>query len=147
MSSIVRTATRGFFYAGAGALAPGLAAGAKSVLFNVPVPADTAAAEAAAASALGVASAHVPVDAPAGLSGRTADSCVASLARLPRPTLVLCASGNRASAAIAISVGREEKWSGEATLAWAFEQRMPFLTVQALRDWVVASVDVRGERV
>lgn len=140
MSTLIRTA-RSFLYSGAGALAPGVAAGAKSVLFNVPVPADAAAAEAAAASALGIASAHVPIDAPTGLSARTADACVATLASLPRPTLVLCASGNRASAAIAIAEGRAGKWTGEATLAWALEQKMPFLTVQPLRDWVVASVD------
>ena len=113
----------------------------------MPVSAPEAAADVAAAAAAGVADAlHVPVDAPAGLSRTTADACVAALARLPRPTLVLCASGNRASAAIAIAVGREERWGGEATLAWALEQKMPFLTVQPLRDWVVASVDVRSTR-
>ena len=137
---MLRTAARGFFYSGAGAVAAGAAAGARAVLHLVPA----AAADAAAVRAGGGASAHVPVDAPAGFSVRTADACVAALARLPRPTHVLCASGARASAAIAIAVGREEAWSGDATLGWALEQKMPFLTAQALRDWVVASVDVRA---
>ena len=169
---IIRTACT-LFYSGAGALAPGVAAGAKSVLFLVPVPAAAASAEAAAATALGVASAHVPVDAPAGLSRRTADACVAALASLPRPVrwrsrvaaaratpslrftpnqitlrqaLVLCASGGRASAVIAIAEGRAGKWSSADTLAWAHKMEMPFLAVQPLRDWVVASVDVRSVR-
>jgi len=143
----VARAAHGFLYTGANGIAAGAAAGARAVLFLVPVTAPEAAADVASAAAAGVVDTlHVPVDVSAGLSLATADACVSALARLPRPTHVLCASGNRASAVIAIAVGREERWSGEATLAWALDQKMPFLTVQVLRDWVVASVDVRRAR-
>ena len=129
-------------YSGAGdhILSAAATAGVSGMLTLVPCDTACEAAAAAAAGGKGITVRHVSVDAPAGLSATVADACVAALSSLPRPVLVACATGNRASAVIAIAAGRAGKWSGVATLEWAIALKMPFINMQPLRNWVV----VRG---
>jgi hypothetical protein len=126
-------------YSGAKSLGGAVKAGASSILYLVKVDEATALEEAEAAAALGLASAHVPVEVPSGLSASTAAACLAALQALPGPTLIACASGNRSSAVVALSVGLRNGWSGAEALKWAAEERMPFTAVQALRSWVQVS--------
>ena len=131
-----------YYFAGAGALGMPFPADnpPASVLYMVPADEPTQQRERAAAEKLGLPCRHVAVAAPAGLTLATAEACLAALAALPQPALLACASGNRASALAALAEGRARGWRAEQALAWAAEQRLPFLAVAALREWVAASL-------
>jgi hypothetical protein len=140
---MVRTAAgappRTYYYAGAGCLAACLPPVIASVLFLVPVDAPAAAAEAAAALALGLPSSHAPV-ASSALTLAAAEAALHALDHLPAPALLACATGNRASALAAIAEGRQRGWGAAEALAWGEAQRLPFLAVPALREWVAAAL-------
>lgn len=50
--------------------------------------------------------------------------------------MVTCATGNRASAAIALYVGKSNDWSATKTLEWATSEGLKFIGTQPLRNWV-----------
>lgn len=97
--------------------------------------------------ARGVATLSVAVAAPHGLSLAVACSVLEAVRGLPPgPLVVQCASGNRASAVLALLVGQGMGWEPAATLQWAAQAGLPFLGTQPLRNWVVFSLRaLRGE--
>lgn len=135
----MRKATETLYYGGTEALSGDGGGVVRSVLFLVPSGAAKVSEEACAA--LSLPSQRVVVEAPTGLSRPVAASCLAALSSLPTPTLLVCASGNRASAVAAMAQAGVCGWGGQATLEWALEQRLPFLNIQGLRNWVVSRVD------
>lgn len=53
-----------------------------------------------------------------------------------KPFYVSCASGNRASAAVALWVGQKHSWSALETFEWAKTAGMPWVDKQPFRDWI-----------
>ena len=53
--------------------------------------------------------------------------------------VVQCATGNRASAALALLAAHRMRWTPEQVFAWAAEAKLPFLGTQPLRNWVAAA--------
>ena len=97
----------------------------------------------------GVRYVHLPVAAPDGLDGDLSARVLSTIAALPPhgPLVIQCASGNRASAVLALYVGVTRGWTATATLAWAADAALPFLAAQPLRNWVCASISrARGGR-
>ena len=113
------------------------ATGAVAWLNLLPAPSD-AEYPRAALEARGVATRAVAVAAPHGLSLEVAQRVLAAFKELPPgPLVVQCASGNRASAVLALVVGAEKGWEPAAALEWAAQEKLPFLGTQPLRNWVV----------
>jgi len=135
----MRKATDTLYYGGADCFTAAQTNDVHSVLFLVP----SEAARISEEYALGrkIPTQRVLVEAPSGLSHTVAASCLAALSILPTPTLIVCASGNRASALAAIAVGQRSGWGAQTTLEWALENRLPFLGTQGLRNWVVSMVE------
>jgi protein tyrosine phosphatase (PTP) superfamily phosphohydrolase (DUF442 family) len=61
---------------------------------------------------------------------------VAALDALPRPTVVTCRTGPRASALIYLYAGLRAGASAEEVLARAETDAAPFVQTQPLKDWV-----------
>ena len=117
-----------------------------SAWFNVLPDATDAQYPAAALAALGVATAAVPLSAPHGLTRASAAAALAALAALPPgPLVVQCATGNRASAVLALHVGARAGWGPEEALSWAHKEGLPFLGTQPLRNWVVRNLRAARE--
>ena len=51
-----------------------------------------------------------------------------------------CATGNRASAVLALLVGEAQGWEPSAVLQWAAQEKLPFLGSQALCNWVTLAL-------
>jgi sulfur dioxygenase len=54
--------------------------------------------------------------------------------------VVQCATGNRASAVLALLVGEGAGWEPAAVFEWAAREKLPFLGTQPLRNWVTYSL-------
>jgi hypothetical protein len=92
-------------------------------------------------AASGVVTRSVAVAVPHGLSLAVARSVLAAVKELPPgPLVVQCATGNRASAVLALLVGAGKGWEPAAALQWAAQVGLPFLGTQPLRNWVVFSL-------
>ncbi len=116
------------------------ATGAQSWLNLLPAPTPQEFPREALA-ALGVATLSVALAAPHGLSLAVARSLLAAVKELPPgPLVVQCASGNRASAVLALLVGAGKDMEPSAVLDWAAAEKLPFLGTQPLRNWVVFSL-------
>ena len=98
-----------------------------------------------ALAALGLPMAHEPLPAPHGLTLDAASRILAALASLPQrgALVVQCATGNRASAVLALLVGARRGWAPNEALAWAQAARLPFLSTQPLRNWVALALRSR----
>ena len=91
--------------------------------------------------ARGLAVKTVPVVAPQGLTLTLAQSVLSVIRDFPLGSLVLqCASGNRASAVLAIIVGEGMGWEPSAVFDWSAQEKLPYLGTQPLRNWVTASL-------
>ena len=91
--------------------------------------------------ARGVSTRAVTVVAPHGLTLEVAQSVLAAVKELPPgPLVVQCATGNRASAVLALLVGEAQGWEPSAVLQWAAQEKLPFLGSQALCNWVTLAL-------
>jgi len=81
---------------------------------------------------------NVEVSTAGPLTAETGMLVHAALSSLPRPTLVQCASGKRASAALAIHTALAAKSSPEAAVAAAAE--LPCAGAERFENWIAASV-------
>lgn len=138
MAALAAPALSDFVTCGAGALGPG-ADGSKGYLFVGDSDAVGPAKEALAADVPYLA---VPLIATK-LTQDDADAIVGALAALPRPTTVQCASGARASAAVALYLGAVRGQSGDEAWAEAEAQGMRCCTVPhagAFRAWLQSSL-------
>lgn len=84
--------------------------------------------------------ARIPSDPPRDLDLDLARRHVAALDALPRPTLVSCRAGPRASAVVYLYAGLRSDVAAEDVLAAADAAGAPFTAVPAYRDWVVRSL-------
>jgi hypothetical protein len=83
----------------------------------------------------------VGVSVPHGLSAAVARLVIDAVNEMPPgPLVVQCATGNRASAVLALAVGAATGWEPSAVFAWAAEAKLPFLGTQPLRNWVAFSL-------
>ena len=64
---------------------------------------------------------------------------------VPKHLTVACATLNRASAVVAIYVGRKQGWGAEETMTWANAAGLKFVGTQALRNWVAQAVTPAGK--
>ena len=116
------------------------ASGATSWLNLLPSPTE-AEYPRATLEALGLTTRSVAVAAPHGLSLAVAHRVLSALRDLPPgPLVVQCASGNRASAVLALFVGERKGWEPSAVMKWAAQEKLPFLGTQPLRNWVAFSL-------
>ena len=86
-------------------------------------------------------SARVVSDPPRVLTLDLARQHVAALDRLPRPTLISCRSGPRASAVAYMYAGLKLGASVDAVLAAAERDNAPFCTFLEIKDWLRASME------
>ena len=94
----------------------------------------------------GVAVASVGVAVPHGLTLDLAARVVAAVDALPPgPLVVQCATGNRASAVLAVLAAARGGLGVAETFAWASAVKLPFLGTQPLRNWVAAAVRSRSD--
>ena len=92
--------------------------------------------------ARGVRVAAVSLAVPHGLTLDAATGIVAAAASFPSggSLVVQCATGTRASAALAVVAAAQMGWNVEQVFTWAKSERLPFLSTQPLRNWVTISV-------
>jgi hypothetical protein len=81
-------------------------------------------------------SANVVSDPPQVLDMSLAAEQVAALDRLPRPTLVTCRAGPRASAAVYLYAGLRQGAAADDVLARAQADGAPFCRFDELKAWV-----------
>ncbi len=86
-------------------------------------------------------SANVVSDPPRELDMNLAREQVAALDELPRPTLVTCRSGPRASALVYLYAGLEAGVSADDVLARAQSDDAPFCQSDELKAWVRQGLD------
>ena len=92
-------------------------------------------------------SARVVTDPPRTLDLDLARQHVAALDELPRPTLVSCRSGPRASAVAYMYSGLRQGAEPEEVLAAAERDGAPFVEHDYQREWVVRSIEaLRAEQ-
>ena len=91
--------------------------------------------------------ARVISDPPRTMTLDLAREQVAALDDLPRPTLISCRTGPRASAVAYLYAGLQGDASPEEVLAAAVAENAPFCASEELRDWVSGSLQaLRAER-
>ena len=91
-------------------------------------------------------SACVVSDPPRVLNLDLARQHVAALESLPRPTLISCRSGPRASAVAYMYAGLKSGAKYEEVIAAAEHENAPFCTSAEYREWVRSSMEsLRGE--
>lgn len=81
-------------------------------------------------------SANVVSDPPREMTMELAREQIASLAELPRPTLVTCRSGPRSSALVYLYAGLRQGASADEVIAQAESDEAPFTRSDELKDWV-----------
>jgi hypothetical protein len=86
-------------------------------------------------------SARVVSDPPRVLTLDLARQQVAALDRLPRPTLISCRSGPRASAVAYMYAGLKLGATVDAVLAAAERDNAPFCTFLDIKDWLRSSME------
>eukprot|EP00190_Bangiopsis_sp_CCMP1999_P006833 CAMPEP_0198723930 /NCGR_PEP_ID=MMETSP1475-20131203/1445_1 /TAXON_ID= ORGANISM="Unidentified sp., Strain CCMP1999" /NCGR_SAMPLE_ID=MMETSP1475 /ASSEMBLY_ACC=CAM_ASM_001111 /LENGTH=144 /DNA_ID=CAMNT_0044485267 /DNA_START=140 /DNA_END=574 /DNA_ORIENTATION=+ len=89
---------------------------------------------------LGLVYKHVPIDASK-LSKELADTLTETLAEMPKPTLVECASANRASAAACLYTARSNKVPPTAAIQDAESFKLPFVNAERLKQWVISNIE------
>lgn len=82
----------------------------------------------------------MPLFSCAKLDSELAETLKKAAAELPKPCLISCASGKRASAVISMVRGSGEELGPEETIERAMAQEMPFTDVPPLRAWVAENV-------
>ena len=85
--------------------------------------------------------ARVISDPPRVLDMELAHQQVEALDALPRPTLVTCRSGPRASAVVYMYAGLREGASAEEVLAAAEADGAPFMKFPEYREWVIKALE------
>lgn len=86
-------------------------------------------------------SANVISDPPQALDMDLARRQVAALDELPRPTLVTCRTGPRASALVYLYAGLKAGATADEVLARAEDEEAPFAASDELRAWVAEGLD------
>jgi hypothetical protein len=89
-------------------------------------------------------SARVISDPPRVLDLDLARKHVDALDHLPRPILISCRSGPRASAVAYMYAGLKQGADPEDVIAAAEEEKAPFCASEEYKDWVRSSMDVLG---
>lgn len=84
--------------------------------------------------------ANVISDPPRVLDLEIAKKQKEALDGLPRPTLISCRTGPRASAAAYLYAGLEQQADPEEVIATAMEDGAPFATNEKYKAWVVSSM-------
>ena len=84
---------------------------------------------------------NVVSDPPLTLNLELARQHVAALDHLPRPTLVTCRTGPRASAVAYMYAGLTENADPDAVLQAAEEVHAPFTKFEEYKEWVRSSID------
>jgi len=92
-------------------------------------------------------SANVISDPPRVLDLDLARRHVNALDELPRPTLISCRTGPRASAVAYMYAGLKQGVHPDEILAAAEEADAPFFRVPEYRDWVKSSIETLSESV
>lgn len=88
----------------------------------------------------------VSAQAEDGFSAGAADGACAAIADAERPTLVLCASGARASAAVSIFQAREHQTIPQDAVAGAIARNLRWADMAVLRHWVVTGIQAEESR-
>ena len=86
-------------------------------------------------------SAHVISDPPRALDLQLAREQMAALEALPRPTLVTCRTGPRASAAAYLYAALKRRASYEEVLAAAEQDNAPFCASAEIKEWLRSSLE------
>lgn len=89
-------------------------------------------------------SAQVISDPPRALNLELARQQMAALEALPRPTLITCRSGPRASAAAYLYAGLKLGVPYEEVLAAAEQDNAPFCASDEIKEWVRSSLEALG---
>jgi len=89
-------------------------------------------------------SVNVPSDPPRDLDLDIARAQIAALDELPRPTLVTCRAGPRASAAVYLYSGLQAGATPDEVLARADADGAPFAVHEAYRAWVTEGLTRLG---
>ncbi|KAA0151301.1 hypothetical protein FNF28_07159 [Cafeteria roenbergensis] len=97
-------------------------------------------------AASGVGSAFSAVPAEDGFSAGAADGACKAIADAERPTLVLCASGARASAAVSIFQAREHHTTPQDAVADGIARNLRWADMAVLRHWVVTGIQAEESR-
>ncbi len=84
---------------------------------------------------------NVVSDPPRTLNLELARQHVEALDNLPRPTLVSCRTGPRASAVAYMYAGLKENADPEAVLKAAEDDEAPFMKFEDYKDWVRKSIE------
>jgi hypothetical protein len=90
-------------------------------------------------------SVNVVADPPVELDLKVARQVIDALDRLPRPTLITCRTGPRASALAYLYAGLRSSASADEVLARADADDAPFVKVDAYRAFVTQGLEELGE--
>lgn len=88
----------------------------------------------------------VAAQAEDGFSAGAADGACKAIADAERPTLVLCASGARASAAVSIFQAREHHTTPQDAVADGIARNLKWADMAVLRHWVITGIQAEESR-
>eukprot|EP00188_Purpureofilum_apyrenoidigerum_P002532 Plantae.Rhodophyta-Purpureofilum_apyrenoidigerum.ctg25994.p3 GENE.Plantae.Rhodophyta-Purpureofilum_apyrenoidigerum.ctg25994~~Plantae.Rhodophyta-Purpureofilum_apyrenoidigerum.ctg25994.p3 ORF type:complete len:147 (-),score=23.55 Plantae.Rhodophyta-Purpureofilum_apyrenoidigerum.ctg25994:519-959(-) len=118
--------------------------GIKSVLYNRAASEDGySETREKEAKDLGLEYKHIPIE-PSKLSRELADTLTETIAKMPKPILMECASAKRASAASCLYTARTNKIPPMAAIEDARQCNLPFVDAEPVKQWVISNIEAES---